>query len=878
MATPVIVANAAVAVAADLKQYDADLKQAETSGTGTGSRLAAALKRDFGGAATALAGTVGALFGGALKFGNELTDTIANYRAETGATAEEAQQAKGIIDDLYRSGTDGFTALGDALAIVHNDMGLVGEDAKTALELSRAFARATGQELVPATQELAGLTKAYNLDAAGQVSILDELVASHEKYGGSILDNVTVLQTLAPALLAANLTWSDGIGILNLFTKAGVDAAAAPAALTKALSKVKSPAELQQLITDIANTVDPLQRAQKAADLFGVKAGPKLADALAGSNGDLQQFTVSADQAAGATEKAAAAIDNTPLEQFKVLLHQVTGPLADFGSALSTPVQTLGSLASAAALFGIAEDKLTISTLRETAAGWLSVGALKARQIAYLLMHPQFLLTAIQLGVLAVAEGVYTVATTIATAATTALGVAIGFLTSPLGIVLIAIGLLFAAWNTNFLGIRDLVGGVVQFVADHLGFLLGPIKVVADALGGVLDFIGHVVTGIHDFLFGADTAIKDGSDKMIADVHARGDDWYNEGTTAAQQYTAAQHAQLVGATLQSLRGDLKAETDAIRAHKDEVAAAAAFAALPIGEQIRKQGPAAIRAAANVVLGAAQAIRDKRSAIDSAMSQLTTDIKNRMSRTKEIGHDAGLLLGKELADSLHASDPVVKKQAEGTRDLIEARLVELGIKMSDLGKDGQKKLQDALHSKDPDIKAQAERTKSLIDTALQKKTTPKTPGDAIGDQLVSDLGTKNTPLYNVAYRMGRNIYDGLYDGVKGAYSAPAPTGSGSGSRSQPGTTNAGYALGTSYVPHDMLAYIHKGEAVLKPSDAEIYRAVGLGGGGPLIGQLNVDASGHPDPEAVGDAVEQAVSNAMAKTLRDETLRGYRGALP
>jgi hypothetical protein len=45
---------------------------------------------------------------------------------------------------------------------------------------------------------------------------------------------------------------------------------------------VKSPEELQRLIDDISNTADPFLRAQKAADLFGQKAGPKLANALAG--------------------------------------------------------------------------------------------------------------------------------------------------------------------------------------------------------------------------------------------------------------------------------------------------------------------------------------------------------------------------------------------------------------------------------------------------------------------------------------------------------------------------------------------------------------------------------------------------------------------
>jgi hypothetical protein len=49
----------------------------------------------------------------------------------------------------------------------------------------------------------------------------------------------------------------------------------------------------------------------------------------------------------------------------------------------------------------------------------------KAQAIAYLLLHPQFLLTAIQLGILTVAQGAYSIAPGIAAAATTALGVAV---------------------------------------------------------------------------------------------------------------------------------------------------------------------------------------------------------------------------------------------------------------------------------------------------------------------------------------------------------------------------------------------------------------------------------------------------------------------
>jgi hypothetical protein len=46
-------------------------------------------------------------------------------------------------------------------------------------------------------------------------------------------------------------------------------------------------------------------------------------------------------------------------------------------------------------------------------------------------------------------------------------------------------------------------------------------------------------------------------------------------------------------------------------------------------------------------------------------------------------------------------------------------------------------------------------------------------------------------------------------------------------------------------------------------------------GPLIGELNVDARGHPDAAGVGAAVKQAVGDAMADVFRDQAARGLTG---
>ena len=177
-----------------------------------------------------------------------------------------------------------------------------------------------------------------------------------------------------------------------MFASAGVDAAAAPAALTKALKKVKSPAELQTLIDQISATEDPFKRAQLASDLFGAKAGPKLAQALA--QGTIGDFRVSLDEAAGATTKAADTIQSGFGNQAQLVIKNFGGALAEIGtnfgplilgfSALLpalTPIITtagtaLGGLLAAAVPIGMALLPVIL------------IGALVAA-VAFLIANPE---------------------------------------------------------------------------------------------------------------------------------------------------------------------------------------------------------------------------------------------------------------------------------------------------------------------------------------------------------------------------------------------------------------------------------------------------------------------------------------------------------
>jgi hypothetical protein len=329
---------------ADTKPIDQAIDDTATKAETRMGRVGGAVQKGIGAGAKTLAAGGAVLFGVATKGAIDLQNATIDFQAATGATADEAEQAGQSINRLFGSN---ITTMGEAsgvLAALKTNMGLTGQAAEDAAGRILDFSKVTGQDAVAAVSALDDLTDTYNLNSQQQSDVLDQLVTSQQKYGGSVTDNQAALAKLGPALTAANLNYGDGIGLLNLFAGAGIDASKAPAALTKALSKVKSPEELQKLIDDIRNTKDPFERAQKAADLFGAKAGPGLATAL--SKGGLDTFKVSADEAAGSVEKAADTIDSKLGNQVTLALNKAKAALAGFGTELGPAVTGIASLAS----------------------------------------------------------------------------------------------------------------------------------------------------------------------------------------------------------------------------------------------------------------------------------------------------------------------------------------------------------------------------------------------------------------------------------------------------------------------------------------------------------------------------------------------------
>lgn len=489
-------------------QVDAG-KAGNKAGQTLGQRLSAGAKVGLVG----LGAGAGALFGVAAKGGAELTETVAKYRAETGATAAEAEVAQASISKLYRNNVAGFETLGAVLASVKTNLGLTGEEGEKAAQRILDFAKVTGQDAVVATGQLDDIMDSLNLSYEQGSAVLDQLVVSQQKFGGSVEGNAAALAALAPALNAANLSVDDGIGLLNLFAASGLDAADAPAALTKALTQVESPAELQKLIDDINATTDPFERAAKASDLFGKKAGAKLANALDGV--DFETFIIGATEAGGAIDTASRVIDESPFNRLKLALKQVTGPLADVGTKFGPLIMGFTQLgggkliASAAAGIGGLAGK-ALPMLATGLAGMLPVlggtlaaigsgiGSLIAAAIPIgMALLPVILIAALVAAVVFLINNPEIVAK-IADFASSLISGIVKFLS---GLPAALLGVFGPAFSAVVGAVPGFIGKVVGFIltlpfrildlqVKMLGFFAG---IFTSALGKIPGFIGSVV-------------------------------------------------------------------------------------------------------------------------------------------------------------------------------------------------------------------------------------------------------------------------------------------------------------------------------------------------------------------------------------------------
>lgn len=834
-----VIGDLMLRVVADLTGFEAQVtKEGTTAGNAAADKIGSSMGQRMSKGLTkgmALAGAgAGLLFSVAAKGANDLTNAMATFQAETGATQEELASARKSVLELSKSNIQSFDQIAAAQAALRTDLGLTQKEAEAATGAFLDFANATGQDAAEGVRALDDILDNWGLTAADAQGIMDKLIVSHQKWGGSITDNQKTLAKLAPAMQAANFQIDDGIALLGLFGAKGLDSERAAAAFSKALTKVKSPEELKILIADIQNTVDPFERAQKAAALFGAKAGAQLANALGGAN--LDDYTVSMDEAAGATERASDAIKNTPFNQLKMALSAIAAPAIEAGQSFGPLILALSQLGG---------GKLLASVL--SGLGGIA-GALSSKLV------PVF----------------------------SKLGVKIA---AQLGIGLASRAATEAITNGAATGLSaGLEGGITAAVKS------------AGVKGALIKGIGMLAAFAPPILIGLALApvAQEQHDATLKQAEELTRDAVNAGNQAGieqqrRNLNAMKHAAYVTGD-QTAMAFIDGQLKALDAGKPAVAAATADIPDAAASGMAAGEPTVTAAALKMVSGVpgtlasmqklvaeagkgtprafADGVAKSRGIVADAISTFKNALANEMSPAKERARLLGELAGKELAKGLKSKDPVVKQAAIDAREAIIKRLDELVPKNGKIGKKAGAELAKALKSKDPTIRAAAQKLKATIEGRLNA-TKAREAGQKAGRNVAGGLRSQSGPVAAAARALGIKLANAVINGVR-YVAGKHEEGSGTrGGRAAGGPVRAGVPYWVNEnTPRSELMVPSTAGHILTHDDAMRAASASLGGGDSLT--INVPVQGALPVRTIRDLATEMKRVADAGILRPRTV--------
>jgi hypothetical protein len=654
MATGIKILDAFVGVAGDLTEFDKSVEQSEQKALTMGQRISNALtpRNLF----KAFAGAASAAFALASKEGLELSQTLNEVQSETGATGADWEAMQRVVQRENGRTTESLGEIGGAVIAMRQDLQLGAADIDKYADRFFNFGLVTKRGTTQAIKDVAAIRNAYHVDLDAAMRIVDELIASHEKYGGSLDDNLDVIARLAPALRTLNLTGDDGVRWLNFFRAKGLGASDALKALNSVVVRFKIPPSLREILgpphrgrtsvkeartevhdmlaelrtfetpkafAEIAKKVsaikDPLARDLALQKLYAAEVKKFRADPLQryleiiAAIPDAQQRTQVAQALFG--KKAGAAIAN----------------------ALATGDKALKD-------FGLTEEE--IDHKGDEVAKHLDEGPLRSIK-----------LFGEQVGALFASAGSNPIVTGIASIGTVLGGFAPN-LTSKLagglirgmkgvGLKMLAvIGIELAAGKAAEAGASVAADAVKGSLVSRLG---GAGKLAGGALK--LGMIGAAAGAV----FAVYEGISGDLDKQTDALTTQTGQFVKSASLGALQN--ARQGVIDGMKNIPTLGpwDIFGGKDRLQQQLDQ-----------LDGEIEKRGK-------GLPAEAAAGIDANAPLVNEAMARLHSAITGQMQRTAEVARLKGYLAGDELARGLKSKDPVVRAQAQATKAIVEAQL-------------------------------------------------------------------------------------------------------------------------------------------------------------------------------------------------------------
>lgn len=458
---------------------------------------------DVGGKLTKNVTTPLAAIGGAsIAAFNEVDAGYDEMIKKTGATGEQADELRGIMNNIATSIPTDFETAGNAIGEVATRFGVSGDDLEELSSQFIKFADLNNSDVVSSVDSVQRAMAAFGLGAEDAGGFLDRLNVVAQETGVDVNKLADYATTNAASFKELGLGVDEAVTFMGQLDKSGLDFNQVLGGLRKAMKKATDEGKpLDQALSELQDTLlssgDSTEALNDAYELFGTKSAPVIADAVKEGKLDFEAL-------AGAVTEAGGSIDDTfaetqdPIDDFKTTLNKLKTTFAEVGGTileiLTPAIQTFSDI---------------LTTLKEK---WESLTPEQQDMIVKIMMIVAAIgpLLAIIGQVIGVVGGLVS---------------AIGLIASPVGIViaailaLIAIGvLLYKNWDKVKEAAVEIWGAIKEFVVNLVGSIKDGIvnhftrvyEFWVNVLTKIKSGAVQIWTALKEFVINAVTSIKNG--------------------------------------------------------------------------------------------------------------------------------------------------------------------------------------------------------------------------------------------------------------------------------------------------------------------------------------------------------------------------------
>lgn len=437
---------------------------------------------------------------------SEVDEALDTIITKTGATGDVADRLSQSFENVGSNTHLPLQTVGEAIGEVNTQFGFMDEKLEESTNYLLQYAEINDTDVSQSAIFARQAIEAYDMSYDDLNSVLDVTTKTAQNTGQSVDDLMQKAIDGAPQIKQLGLGFGEGVTLMGQFEQAGVDSGAALSSLSKATVAYSKDGKtlsqgLGELQKKIMNASSETEAINAAAEIFGTKGGPRMADAIRRGTLNLEDLAGIAEESGGAVgETFEATLD--PIDKADQAMNNAKLVMASVGESIQVALlpffeQAIDALTRFKGWFDSLDEgqKQTILTI-----------ALVVAAIGPFLV----ILGTLMGSVTKVATGIKTLQSVFS-------AMKLAFAANPFVLVLAGIALLIAGFvlaynkckwfrdgvNAFFNGIKDVGLSVFSFLEKHVSGVFGGImanfKNFASAgkriFNGFLDFITGVFTG-----------------------------------------------------------------------------------------------------------------------------------------------------------------------------------------------------------------------------------------------------------------------------------------------------------------------------------------------------------------------------------------------